>query len=438
MKWGSIEVALGAERKCEMRRFMVAVVAVGVVFAAGVSYAQESGAPTMPEKVRGFLDNLTGTWKVDDEEGISKEEIRWDSGKGALIENGQFQGWGAFATWTGLWYWDGISEDGVILCVSVSTSHGFAHGELRGKVLSKTVMEGQGTGVRAGKKRSGNIRIEFKGPDQYTVSQTNIIAGGEKKPDSTTVSTRVKTTSAEQELTELYRVWLNAAVKNDAATIGHLLADDFICGVPNGEILTKAPYLAEITSGDYQVTSMREDALKVRIYGDMALVTCIWTEKSQSKGADASGQYCSTDTWIKRDGRWQCVAEHISKVAETTNDNGEAIKTHSLWQGTYHQVGYEEPYPMVLFISSRTGDAFEGMTSYPTLGYSLITISGEIKPDGVITFTEEEVIYQGSYVEGHYVVSGCIYTGSLKGNTLKGLATLEDRKTGDFVLKLAD
>ena len=92
--------------------------------------------------------------------------------------------------------------------------------------------------------------------------------------------------------------------------------DDFICGVPNGEILTKAPYLAEITSGDYQVTSMREDALKVRVYGDMALVTCIWTEKSQSKGADASGQYCSTDTWVKRDGRWQCVAEHISKIEE--------------------------------------------------------------------------------------------------------------------------
>jgi len=158
MIWGSIEIALRAKRKYEMRRFMIAVVAVGVVFAAGASYAQEIGAPTMPEKVRGFLDNLTGTWKVDDEEGISKEEIRWDSGKGALIENGQFQGWGAFATWTGLWYWDGISEDGIILCVSVSTSHGFAHGELRGKVLSKTVMEGQGTGVRAGKKRSGNAK----------------------------------------------------------------------------------------------------------------------------------------------------------------------------------------------------------------------------------------------------------------------------------------
>ena len=52
MKWGCIQLALRAERKCEMRRFMVAVVAVVVVFAAGVSYAQESGPASMPEKVR--------------------------------------------------------------------------------------------------------------------------------------------------------------------------------------------------------------------------------------------------------------------------------------------------------------------------------------------------------------------------------------------------
>jgi len=177
---------------------------------------------------------------------------------------------------------------------------------------------------------------------------------------------------------------------------------------------------------------MTHDNLKVRVYGSTAVISGLSTEKSQLMGSDTSGQYLFTDTWIKRDGRWQCVATHLSEVAETTDDNEEAIKTHSVWQGTYDQVDWKV-YPMVLFISSRTGNAFEGMTWYPTLGNGLITMSGEIKPDGVITFTEDEVLYGEESV-----VSGCIYTGSLKGNTLKGLATLEDRKTGDFVLKLAD
>ncbi len=64
-----------------MRRLLCAVVAVGVLFTAGVSIAQED-APQMPEKVRAFLDNVTGTWIDNDEEGTGKVEVRWDSGKG--------------------------------------------------------------------------------------------------------------------------------------------------------------------------------------------------------------------------------------------------------------------------------------------------------------------------------------------------------------------
>ena len=299
-----------------MRRFTVAVIAVVIVFSAGVSYAQESGPASMPEKVRKFLDNMTGTWRTDDEEGDSKGEIRWDSGKGTLIESGQFQEGDVFGTWTGLWYWDGISEDGVIGCASVSTSHGFAHGKLRGKVLSKTVMEGQGTGVRAGKKTSGNIRIEFKGPDQYTLSQTNMIVGGEKKPDSTTVSTRVKSTSAEQELIKLENELLDALLKRDVASIDRLLADDFTFGTPDGTAITKDQALGSIKSGTYAVTSMTYDNLKVRVYGSTAVTSGFSTENSKFNGRNTSGQYLFTDTWIKRDGRWQCVATHSSKVAQ--------------------------------------------------------------------------------------------------------------------------
>ena len=89
---------------------------------------------------------------------------------------------------------------------------------------------------------------------------------------------------------------------------------------------------------------------------------------------------------------------------------------------------------MILFISWRTGDAFEGMTWYPTLDNGLLTISGQIKPDGVITFTEEEVI-QGS-TRG--VLSGGRYTASLEGNTLKGPSFRNNIEVGRFVLKLAD
>ncbi len=110
-----------------------------------------------------------------------------------------------------------------------------------------------------------------------------------------------------------------------------------------------------------------------------------------------------------------------------------SIEVHSVWQGTFDQVGWGA-YPMILFISWRVGDAFEGMTWYPTSGNGLLTISGKIKPDGVITFTEEEVI-QGS-TSG--VLSGGRYTASLEGNTLEGPSFRDNIEVGHFVLKLAD
>jgi hypothetical protein len=110
-----------------------------------------------------------------------------------------------------------------------------------------------------------------------------------------------------------------------------------------------------------------------------------------------------------------------------------SIEVHSVWQGTFDQVGWGG-YPMILFISWRAGDAFEGMTWYPTVGNGLLAIRGQIKPDGVITFTEDKVIQ--SSTEG--IVSGGRYTARLEGKTLEGPSFQGDMEVGHFVLKLAD
>jgi hypothetical protein len=75
---------------------------------------------------------------------------------------------------------------------------------------------------------------------------------------------------------------------------------------------------------------------------------------------------------------------------------------------------------MVLFIQNRKGKAFEGTTWYPTLGNGLVTASGQVSPEGVVTFTEKRVIHSWS------VMSGAKFTATLEGNNLKG----------DYVIKL--
>jgi len=61
---------------------------------------------------------------------------------------------------------------------------------------------------------------------------------------------------------------------------------------------------------------MENDDLKVRVYGDAAVVTGRFTTKETLKGRDISGQYRFTDTWIKKAGRWLCVAGQGSKIPQ--------------------------------------------------------------------------------------------------------------------------
>jgi ketosteroid isomerase-like protein len=55
--------------------------------------------------------------------------------------------------------------------------------------------------------------------------------------------------------------------------------------------------------------------MKVRVFGDSAIVTGSDTEKSTSKGKDVIDKYLWTDVFVKRDGRWQAVASQSTKVA---------------------------------------------------------------------------------------------------------------------------
>ena len=127
---------------------------------------------------------------------------------------------------------------------------------------------------------------------------------------------QTKSGSVEQELIKLENGWNDALVKHDWAFIDGILADDYITTDSDGVVATKAQEMANLKSGESVVTSAAADDIKVRVYGDTAVVTFRNTDKSQSKGKDTSGQYRITDTWAKHGGRWQCVAEHISKITQ--------------------------------------------------------------------------------------------------------------------------
>jgi len=122
--------------------------------------------------------------------------------------------------------------------------------------------------------------------------------------------------SAEQELIKLEKEWGDAEVRRDVAFFDRILSDDYMFTDPEGIVWTKAQYIANLKSGDLMVISSVLDETKVNIYGDSAVCFGRASGRAQLKGKDISSQYRFTDTWVKRAGRWQCVADHSSVIAQ--------------------------------------------------------------------------------------------------------------------------
>jgi ketosteroid isomerase-like protein len=124
--------------------------------------------------------------------------------------------------------------------------------------------------------------------------------------------------SPERELTALENDWSQAAVKRDGVALQRFYADEYIFTDENGVVSNKAKDIADLTSGAFRLTSYKFEDMKVRIYGDVAVVTGrntiagTWEDIKR----DISGPYRFTDVFVKRNGRWQCVASQSSSVTE--------------------------------------------------------------------------------------------------------------------------
>jgi ketosteroid isomerase-like protein len=52
------------------------------------------------------------------------------------------------------------------------------------------------------------------------------------------------------------------------------------------------------------------------VFGNTAVATGRAIVKGEDKGADVSGQYCYTNTYARRQGRWQAIASHVTRMAQ--------------------------------------------------------------------------------------------------------------------------
>ncbi len=125
-----------------------------------------------------------------------------------------------------------------------------------------------------------------------------------------------KSGNDEQIIKQLEQEWADALMKRDQAAIDRIRSADWVLTDPEGALIAKAQADADLKSGTVKFESFKLDEMKVRVYGDTAVVHGLETRKSSYKGKDTSGQYRFTDVFVKRNGRWQAIATHVTRVAK--------------------------------------------------------------------------------------------------------------------------
>jgi ketosteroid isomerase-like protein len=115
-----------------------------------------------------------------------------------------------------------------------------------------------------------------------------------------------------QTLQATEQAWLTAEKNHDAAAFEKIVADDWIAITPEGKSQTKAERAAEIKSGHIDSATLGD--MKVRVFGDTAVVTGTDDEISSEDGKKSSGHYVWTDVFVKRNGKWVAVASQTAQI----------------------------------------------------------------------------------------------------------------------------
>jgi len=120
--------------------------------------------------------------------------------------------------------------------------------------------------------------------------------------------------SVEDQIKKMETARAAAVVKGDMDLLDKETSDDYTLINMNGQMSDKAQMIGAFKSGQSKLTVDEISDMKVRVYGDTAVVTGKVTVKGMMGGKDATGQAMFTRVYVKKGGHWQSVALQQTRI----------------------------------------------------------------------------------------------------------------------------
>lgn len=110
-------------------------------------------------------------------------------------------------------------------------------------------------------------------------------------------------------LHELNRHYIRAVGEADVAWFERHLAPDFLNTNPDGTLVDRTAFLAQIGRGP-GISGLQAHDVRIRLFDDFAVIHAR-TSYRKADGSPGGGRY--TDDWQLRPEGWRCVSAHVSR-----------------------------------------------------------------------------------------------------------------------------
>ena len=111
-------------------------------------------------------------------------------------------------------------------------------------------------------------------------------------------------------------LWNQMQLNHDAAAMEKMLDDDFVLTDYDGSLLNKSQFLESVKDPSIKLTMEMSEGMKLHQHGITVVITGATREKGTQNGKAFAHNGRFTDTWIKKDGKWLCVASHLGVVSK--------------------------------------------------------------------------------------------------------------------------
>ena len=119
-----------------------------------------------------------------------------------------------------------------------------------------------------------------------------------------------------RELERLENVWNEAHERGDADALERLWSEDLEVDVPRMPVMNKADVLNFARSGRMKFLHYTTSAIRIRIYGDTAVVNGRLQRTRQINSKELSDEWRFTKVYVRQAQQWRVVSFHASEAPQ--------------------------------------------------------------------------------------------------------------------------